>query len=131
MGYRKTLHIFVALILVLGVFANSAWAEACFCGEACLHGLQPKAKIKVNFLFHMRCSGTRCKSCDLEKGQTFKAANSANPTLVVKFFDTPFPPSTLLDYPATHHIPKDFGSFYASGTFPSPPIYLQKHSLLC
>ena len=131
MEYRKTFKILVALFLVLGVFANSALAEACFCGQACLHGLQSKAKIKVNFLFHMRCSGTLCKSCDLEKGQTLKAANSATRTLNVKTLDTAFILSTLLDYPSTNHIFKDFDSFYACATVPSSPIYLQKLSLLC
>ncbi|MFC1516704.1 hypothetical protein ACFL7E_08110 [Thermodesulfobacteriota bacterium] len=131
MRYRKTLNILVALFLALGVFANSAMAEACFCGQTCLHSLQPKAKLKVNFLFHMRCSGTLCKSCDLEKGQTLKAANSASQTLNVKMLDTAFTLSTALDYSSTSHILKDFGSFYTRGTFPFSPIYLQKLSLLC
>jgi hypothetical protein len=131
MGYRKTFNIVVALFLALGVFANSALAEACLCGQACLHSLQPKAKTKINFLFHMRCSGTLCKSCDLEKDQTLKAANSATQTLNVKILDTAFILSTLLDYPSIYHILKDFDSFYACGTVPSSPIYLQKLSLRC
>ena len=131
MRHRKTFNILVALFLVLGVFANSALAEACFCGQACLHGLQPKAKIKVTFLFHMRCSGIPCKSCDLEKGQTLKAANSAARTLNLKILDTAFILPTLLDYPSSYHILKDFDSFYACRTVPSSPIYLQNLSILC
>jgi hypothetical protein len=96
-----------------------------------LHGLQTKAKIKVNFLFHMRCSGTLCKSCDLEKGQTLKAANSAARTLNVKILDTAFILSTLLDYPSTYHILKDFDTFCTCRAIPSSPIYLQNLSILC
>ena len=131
MGYRKTFNISVTLFLVLTVFANSALAEVCFCGQACLHGLQPKAKIKINFLLHMRCSGIPCKSCDLEKGQTLKAANSAARTLNVKILDTAFILPTLLDYPATYHILRGFDLFYACRAIPSSPIYLQNLSILC
>ncbi len=131
MGYRKTFKIFVALFLALGVFANSVLAGACFCGQACLHGLQPKAKTKVNILFHLRCSGALCKSCDLEKGQTLKAAGSASRTLNVKILDTTAILSTDLDYSSTYHRLRDFGSFYACGTVPFSPIYLQTLSLIC
>ena len=131
MEYRKTFKILVALFLVLGVFANSALAEACFCGEACLHGLQPDGKIKVYLPFHMRCSGIPCESCELEKGQTLKAANSINQSLNVKLLDNAFILPTLLDYPPTYHILKNFDSFYARGAIPSSPIYLQNLSILC
>jgi hypothetical protein len=131
MGYRKTPNILIALLLVLGVFANSALAEVCFCGEACLHGLQPNAKIKVNFLFHMRCSGIPCKSCQLEKGQTLKAANSRHQPLNVKILDNALILSPLLDYRRTYQILKDFCSFHNLGAIASPPIYLQNLSILC
>ena len=74
---EKGNHFFIALFLLCTVFANSALAGACFCGQACMHGLQPKAKIKGDLPFHMRCTATLCESCDLEKMQTFRAANSA------------------------------------------------------
>jgi hypothetical protein len=131
MGYQKTFKILFALLLAFGVFTNSALAEACFCGQACLHGLQPKAMTKINFLFHMRCSGTVCKSCDLEKGQTIKAANSAKQAPNVKILDTAFILSTLLAYPSANDILKEFDSFYACGTVPSSLIYLQNIPLLC
>lgn len=121
----------ITLFLALGVFANSALAEACFCGQTCMHGLQPKAKINVKFLYHVRCPGTLCKSCGLEKGQTLKAVSAAARTLNVKIFDTAFIPSSLPDGPSTIHILEDFDYFYACGTVPSLPIYLQKRSLLC
>ena len=128
MGYRKIL---VALLLAFGVFANSVLAEACFCGQACPHGLQAKAKLKVDFLFHMRCSGTLCKSCDMEKGQKLKAANSATQTYHVKTFDTVFILPAFLDFPSTYHIPKEFDAFYSYGIIPSSSIYLQNLSILC
>jgi len=131
MGYRKTLNTLISLLLVLGVFANSALAEACFCGEACLHGLQSNAKTKVNFPVHMRCSGIPCKSCDLEKGQTLKAAKSINQTFNVKLLDNAFILPTLLDCPPTYHIFKNFDSFYTRGAIPSAPVYLQNLSILC
>jgi hypothetical protein len=131
MGHRKTPNILISLLLLLGVFTNSALAEVCFCGQACVHGLQPTTKIKANFLFHMRCSGTSCKSCQLEKGQTVKAANSRHQPLNVKILDNAFIVSPLLDYPSTHHILKNFCSFYDRGAIASPPIYLQNLSILC
>ena len=126
---RKTV---ITLFLILGICLNGLMAEFCFCGQACLHGLQSKAKIKVNSLFHLRCQGTPCKSCNLEKGQTtLRAANSANQTLDVKTPDTIFILSTLPNYPPTNYILKDFDPFYTHIPFPSSPIYLIKHSLRC
>ena len=121
----------IPLLLILGIFINGLMAEFCFCGQACLHGLQPQAKIRVNSLFHLRCPGTLCKSCNFEKGQTLKAANSASQTLSVKALDTGFILSTLPDYPTTNHVLMDFDSFYAYITVPSSPIYLIKLSLRC
>jgi hypothetical protein len=130
MGYRKTFNILVALFLVLAVFANSPMAGACFCGQACLHGLQPKTETKVKILFHMLCPGYLCKSCESEKVQTLKAANSATQKLNVKILDTAFILSTLHDSFYTYHILK-FDSFYTCGIIPSSPIYLQNLSILC
>lgn len=131
MVYRKTFNILVALFLLLAVFTNSAMAGACFCGQACLHSLQPKAKTKVNILFHMLCIGYLCKSCELEKVQTLKAASSSTHKLNVKILDTAFIPSTLHDFPSTYHILKNFDSFYTYRAIPSSPIYLQNLSILC
>jgi len=129
MGYRKAPNTLIVLLLILGVFTNSALSEACFCGEACLHYLQPDAK--TNSPIHMRCSNIPCKSCDLEKGQTLKAANSINQTFNVKLLDNAFILSTLLDCPPTYHILEFFDSFYTRGAIPSSPVYLQNLSILC
>ena len=131
MGPRKTFNIFVALVLVLGIFATSAFAEACLCGRACFHGLQPKPKIKVNSLFHMRCIGL-CKGCDLEEGQNLKIVNSTvSQTPNIKIFDNAIILTTLEGYPSHYHIIEPIGSVYICQIAPSSPIYLQKLSLLC
>ena len=130
MGHRKVSYIIV-LFLLMGICTNSVMSEACLCGQACRQSLQSKVEVKVNFSFHMRCCGTSCNSCNIEKGQSLKAANTFNPTGSVKIFDTPHTISVFVDYPAISHILKDFGIFYACRTLSSSPIYLQNLSLLC
>jgi len=107
-------------------------ADACFCGQACLHGLQSKPRIKVNFLFHMRCTGGLCKGCDLEKSQNLKVANHpATQTPNIKILENAFILSALVDYPSNYHILKHLVPFYVCEIAPSIPIYLKKQSLLC
>ena len=131
MRCRKTFKVSVALLVFLGVFTNTSLSEICFCGQACMHGLQPKAKIKANLLFHMRCLDTRCKSCDLEKGQTLKATSSKTKVPNINILGSLSFLSISIDYPYTYNTLNDFDPSYACETFPSSPIYLQKHSLLC
>ena len=78
----------LTLFIILGIFANGAMAEACFCGKACLHSLQDKTKTSKSSPFHHRCPGTHCKSCNLEDGQTLQVANSSTPTSNLIIFDT-------------------------------------------
>jgi hypothetical protein len=127
----RIFKILLFILIILGVFANSALAEACFCGEACLHSFQDKTKTSTRFPFHHRCSGTHCDSCDLEKGQKLKAANSKIQTFNVNILDTAFILSTLFDYPPNYPILKSFDSFYVYEIAPSSPIYLQNLSILC
>lgn len=129
MGYRKAPNTLIVLLLILGIFTNSALSEACFCGEACLHYLQPDAK--TNSPIHMRCSNIPCKSCGLERGQTLKAANSANQTFYAEILDNESVLSTLLDFSPTYHAIVNFESFYSLRAIPSLPIYLQNLSILC
>jgi len=86
----KIFSLFLVKFLIIGFFANSLLVQACFCGEACLHGIQGKAKTRPSFLFHNRCPGAQCKSCDFEDVQTLKASNIAHPTAKLKTFNTPF-----------------------------------------
>ena len=130
MGHRKVSYIIV-LFLLMGIWTNSVMGEVCLCGQACRHSLKSKLEAGVNSSFHMRCCGTNCNSCNIEEGQTLKAANTFTPTDSVKIFDTIHIISVFVDYPATIHIQKDFGVFNACRTLPSYPIYLQNLSLLC
>jgi hypothetical protein len=86
----KIFRQFFVQFLIIGLFANSLLPHACFCGEDCLHGLQGTAKARPYFLFHARCSGTQCKSCNLEDVKTLKASNAAHSTEQLKTLDTPF-----------------------------------------
>ena len=122
---------FLLILLILGVFANAVMAEACFCGRACSHSLQDKTKTSKRLPFHHRCSGAHCKSCNLEEGQSLKVANSKIITPNVKILFTAFILSALFDYPSTHHILKDFDSFYVNVSALSSPIYLRNLSILC
>ena len=130
MGHGKASYLIV-LFLLMGICTNSVMGEACLCGQACRHRLQSKLGAGVNSSFHMRCCGTNCNSCNIEKGQTLKAANTSTPTGGVKIFDTTHIICVLVDYPATIYVLKDFDVFYAYGTPPFSPIYLQNLSLLC
>jgi len=129
MGYRKAPDTVIALLLILGVFTNSALSEACFCGETCLHYLQPDAK--ANSPIHMCCSDILCKSCELERGQTIKAANSLNQTFSEKLLDNALVLFPLLDSPSTSHALVNFESDYTLIAISSSPIYLQDLSILC
>lgn len=129
MDYQKKIYFIVSLFLVCTVFLNGALAEACLCGESCPHSPKNKPKFAVNLTFHMRCSGTVCRSCVLEKGQIFKAVNSSVRTYQVKILDMAvfFPPT---DYPSICHVFKNAESFYNRGSVPSIPVYLQNLSIL-
>lgn len=129
MGYRKKFKLLFALLLVAGVFVNSALAEACFCGQACLHGFQPKSK--ANSPFHMRCPGTLCKSCSWEKSTTLKAISPASQPLDIQNLDTVFTLPALDHRPFTNDIHKEICFFHTLGSVPSLPLYLQNLTLLC
>ena len=128
---QKIFNIFIAVFLSLGVFANGALAEACLCGQACSHGPQAKTKTKIIFLFHMRCPGNLCKTCELENGQSLKKAGFSKQIPNLKILHIPFFLSTLVDYVSTYDHPVYLDAFYVFGVTPSLPIYLKKHSLLC
>jgi hypothetical protein len=127
----QILKLFFVQFLILGLFANSLLPQACFCGRACLHGLQDKAKARLSLLFHTRCSGTQCKSCNFEDVQTLKALNAVHPTEKPKTLNTPFILSNFSDYP--------FNLDFIKNSLPRPdryveiqppPAYLQNLSLL-
>jgi len=129
MGFRRKFSILVVLFLVAGVFANSALAEVCFCGQACLHGFQSKSKI--NIAFHMRCPGTLCKSCDLEESLTLRAINPVTHSLGLNSLDAVFIPPPVNDYSFTNDIPEVVKFSQIFTTVPSLPLYLQNLTFLC
>lgn len=88
----------LVIFIILGIFANGVMAEACLCGEACSHSLQGKTTTSTGSPFHHRCSGTNCKSCNLEDGQTLQATNSPTPASNLNILDTSLIILFLTDY---------------------------------
>ena len=72
--HNRTMKIALCMTLAVSAFVSSAATHACFCGKACLHGLQgidlPGGP------FHGRCPGAECKSCNLEVGKALKARSA-------------------------------------------------------
>ena len=90
----KIFRVYFVKSLIIGLFANSLLPQACLCGGACLHGIQGKEWSSISFLFHTRCLGTQCRSCNLEDILTLKASNGAHS---ITKTEIPFTPSILFD----------------------------------
>ncbi len=128
----RTFKTLLILFIILGIFANGAMAESCFCGEACLHSLQDKTKTSKGSPFHHRCSGTHCKSCNLEDGQTLQAANSSTPTGNLNILDTS---AIIIFYFTDHYSDNQIIMSFCSQNdaflnFQSAPTYILNLSLL-
>ena len=125
--------VFLALILLAGIFANSATAETCFCGEACSHDSSNNVGGKSHFPFHNHCVGTHCKSCNFEDGQSLKARNSCRPTGSIKI---PAPSLFVINL-TTFNLDTLTINGYSSHictfekVYQSLPIFLQNRALLC
>ena len=131
MGNRIVFSPLLGLFLVLNIFANGLMAETCFCGNACLHGLQDKTETSASSTFHVRCSGTQCKSCNFEDIQKLKASNTAHLTEQLKTLDTPLILSNFSNYQFNINLITIFFSRlnkYVKAQ--SSPTYLQNLSLL-
>jgi len=127
----KIFRLFFVQFLIIGFFANSLLPQACFCGKACLHGLQGKASSSIIFLFHTRCLGTQCKSCNLEDIQTFKASNATHSTAKTGMLVTPSILFNLSDYQSDIDLIKIvFPNHNKPLKTRSLPVYLQNLSLL-
>jgi len=129
MKFRRKFSILVVLFLVAGVFANSALAEMCFCGQVCLHVFQPKSKI--NITFHMRCPGTLCKSCDLEESLTLRAITPVTHSFELNSLDVVFIQPPVNDYSFTNDFINlgQFNKIFV--TVPSLSLYLHNLTFLC
>ena len=127
----KIFRLFFVQFLIIGFFANSLLPQACFCGEACLHGLQGTAKARQSFPFHNRCPGTQCKSCNVEDVQTIKLSNAAHSTAKLKTFNAPLILSNFSDHQLNINFIKIFSSHFNKYVkVQSSPTYLQNLSLL-
>ena len=129
MTHGKVIKKLMGLLLAVGIFANGMVAGACLCGKTCLHGWQEKSTANACFLFHPRCFGVACKSCNVEKGQTLSVVNV--PVFKTKTFDTISSLSMLVVFPSSIHIPKNFASFYALGILSSFQTHRQTPPLRC
>ena len=127
---RKSYKIFLAVVLVLGICANGALAEACFCGQACSHGLQNKTVKQVKSLFHNRCSGTNCKGCNIENGQTLKTVSTDNPKGIARISYWAPAISALADYSSTIHFFEGIGYAFTGVTIPPSPFFQKNSPLL-
>ena len=127
----KKFKLFFIQFLILGLFATSLFPQSCFCGEVCLHGLQGRIKARLGFLFHTRCSGTQCKSCNFEDVQSLRASNAAHPMEKLNTLNAPFLLSNFSECQINLNFIKIF-FFRPNRTVKvqSPPTYLQNLSLL-
>ena len=132
MGHQKIASILISLFLTLGICENGVMSDVCLCGQACLHGIQDKSEAKINSLIHVRCSGTGCKSCNLEKGRSLKSAQNPPPSQHLKCFDVPSLNFVLADSPSSSKPAIGLiNSFQTSEEVLSAPIYLKNATLLC
>lgn len=128
---RKIFSILIIFFLLPGILINGIMTEACLCIEPCSFGLQDEIDTKENSPFHSHHASAHCKSCNVEDGQTLKAASSTS-IGNLKVLDTTFIIFNLPDYHSHNHIYKDFISrLYGYGIVRSLPTYLQNLSLLC
>ena len=127
----KIFRLFFVQFLIVCLFANSLLPQACFCGEACLHGLQGTANDRQSIPFHNRCAGTQCTSCNVEDVQTIKLSKDAHSTVKLKTLNAPL---ILLNF-SNHQFNINFIKIFSSRLnkyvkVQSSPTYLQNLSLL-
>ena len=120
----------LAAFLILGIHANALMAEVCLCGRSCPHGLQYKSGAPGDSLFHPRCSGTSCKTCNIENGQSLKAAGAFSPPYHFKILDRMWITSFLVEYAPREIVLPHFTSFQYPAAFSLLPIYLKTRTLL-
>ena len=129
---RKVFSILIILFFLPGILINGAMTEACLCIEPCSFGLQGEIDEKENAPFHSHHANTHCKSCNVEDGQTLKAAVSSTSIGNAKVLDTTFILSILTDSHSNNQIHKSFvPRLYDDGIVRSIPTYLQNLCILC
>lgn len=130
-GKLKICRIFITLVIAGCLLQNGLMAEACICGNLCLHGLQFSEKSGKSGLMHFRCSKDSCKTCNLEDGQSYKAYSghrmgSGNGN-VPHFSVSPL--TYRYDY-ICNPMKVDFVSLPLFFKFSPPPAYIKNLSFL-
>ena len=129
---RKIYSILIVLFLLPGILINGIMTEACLCVEPCSFGLQDEIDAKENSPFHSHHASTHCKSCNIEDGQTLKAAVFSTSTGNLKFLDSTCTIFHLTNYLSYNHICNDSARrLFDYGIVRSLPTYLHNLSLLC
>jgi len=129
---RKIFSRLIILFLLQGILINGVMTEACLCIEPCSFGFQDEIDAKETSPFHSHHTSTHCKSCNVEDGQTLKAAISPTSIGNVKVFDTTSILFILTDYHSHNQIHKGcVPRLYDYGVVRSLPTYLQNLSILC
>lgn len=128
---RKIFSLLIIFFLLPGILINGVMTEACLCIEPCSFGLQNEVDTKENSPFHSHHASSHCKSCNVEDGQTLKAAVSFTSIGNLKVLDTTLIIFDLTDYHPHNNIHKGFvPRLHGYGIVRSLPTYLQNLSLL-
>ena len=129
---RKFYSILIVLFLLPGILINGIMTEACLCIEPCSFGLQDEIDAKENSPFHSHHASAHCKSCNIEDGQTLKAAVFSTSSGNLKILGSIFTIFHLTNYHSHNHICKGFVRRLSDyGIVRSLPTYLHNLSLLC
>jgi hypothetical protein len=133
MAKRKIFSVLLIIFFLLpAILINGVMTEACLCIEPCSFGLQNEVDTKESSPFHSHHASAHCKSCNVEDGQTLKAAVPSTSIGNVKVLDTTFIISDLNDYHPHNNIHKGFvPRLHGDGIVRFLPTYLQNLSLLC
>jgi len=129
---RKIFSILILLVLLPGILINSVMTEACLCIQPCSFGLQDEIDAKENAPFHSHHASSHCKSCNIEDGQTIKAAVPSTSIGNAKVLDKPFLLFILTDSYSNNKIHKSFvPQLYDDEIVQSFPTYLLNLCILC
>ena len=128
----KLFSILIISFFLPCIFMNGVMPEACLCIAPCSFGLQDEIDVKENSPLHSHHASPHCKSCNVEDGQTLKAAVSSTSIGTVKVFDTTSIIFILTDHHSHNYIHISFvPRHYDYGIVRSIPTYLKNLSILC
>lgn len=129
---RKIFRILILLVLLPGILIKGAMTEACLCIQPCSFGLQDERDTNENGAFHGHHASRHCKSCNIEDGQTLKAAVASTSIGNAKVLDKPLILFILSDSHPNKQIHKSFVTqLYNGRIIQSSPTYLLNLCILC